>query len=179
VEEQEIKLRMAGRGAARDAVAALGAVLERERHHEDNRLFDDERGRLRRSGSVLRLRRTSTGSAVLTFKGEKSVEEGVRSRVEIESEVGDADGVEAILAGIGYKPRFRYEKFRETYSWRDVEIVIDETPIGTFIEIEGPIPTIHAAAAALGRGRDQYITESYVSLFLAGGGTGDMVFPSP
>ena len=47
---------------------------------------------------------------------------------------------------------FRYQKYRESYHWRDVEIVVDETPIGTFLEIEGPVSTIHEAARALGRG---------------------------
>ncbi len=71
---------------------------------------------------------------------------------------------------------FRYQKYRETYHWRDVEIVVDETPIGTFLEIEGPPATIHEAARALGRARADYIAESYAALFLASGGTGDMVF---
>jgi adenylate cyclase class 2 len=177
VEEREIKLRMADAGAARAAVARLGAVLETPRHFEDNVLFDDERGSLRGRGRVLRLRRTSTGIATITFKGEKTVEDGVRSRVERETEVADADTAEAVLGELGYRPRFRYQKFREAWVWRDVEIVVDETPIGTFLEIEGPIATIHAAAEALGRGRNEYVIDSYVALFLAAGGTGDMVFP--
>ena len=178
MDEQEIKLRMADREAARKAVVELGAVLERPRHFEDNLLFDDDAGSLRKGGSVLRLRRTSPGPSVLTFKGPKRVMEGIRSRTETESEVADADAVQSVLEGLGYTPRFRYQKFRETYSWRDVEIVVDETPVGAFLEIEGPIPTIHAAAQALGRGPADYVTDSYVGLFLAGGGTGDMVFPS-
>ena len=45
---------------------------------------------------------------------------------------------------------FRYQKYRESYRWRDVEIVVDETPIGTFLEIEGPVATIHARRARAG-----------------------------
>jgi adenylate cyclase, class 2 len=179
MEEQEIKLRMADPEGAREAVAQMGAVLEGPRHFEDNLLFDDDAGRLQKAGAVLRLRRTSIGPAVLTFKGQKRLVEGVRSREETESEVADADAVEAVLAGLGYAPRFRYQKFRETYSWRDVEIVVDETPVGVFLEIEGPIPTIRAAAEKLGRGPSEFVTESYVALFLAAGGVGDMVFPRP
>ena len=178
MDEQEIKLRMADCETARRAVVGLGAALERPRHFEDNVLFDDEAGSLSKCGSVLRLRRTSPGPSVLTFKGPKRVVEGIRSRMETESEVADADAVQAVLAGLGYTPRLRYQKFRETWSWREVEIVVDETPVGTFLEIEGPLPTIHAAAQALGRGPADYVTDSYVGLFLAGGGTGDMVFPS-
>jgi len=177
MDEREIKLRVSGPEAAREAVARLGGTISRRRHFEDNVLFDDGRGRLNGGGCVLRLRRRSPGSAVLTFKGEKSVVDGVRSRPETESEVADPDAVQSILAGLGFEPRFRYQKFRESFAWRDVEVEIDETPIGTFLEIEGPIATIHAAAEALGRRPEDYITDSYVGLFLAQGGTGDMVFP--
>jgi adenylate cyclase, class 2 len=179
MEEREIKLRMAGPAAARAAVEGLGATVATPRHFEDNLLFDDARGSLRRQGRVLRLRRTSGGPSTLTFKGDKRVEDGVRSRTERETEVADADVVQAVLAELGYRPCFRYQKFREAWSWRDVEIVVDETPIGAFLEIEGPVATIHAAAEALGRRREEYVTESYVALFVASGGRGDMVFPQP
>ena len=54
--------------------------------------------------------------------------------------------------------------------------MIDETPIGTYLEIEGPVDVIHEAARALGRGPADYIGDSYAALFLASGGIGDMVF---
>ena len=59
---------------------------------------------------------------------------------------------------------------------KQVEIVLDETPIGTFLEIEGAPERIHAAAAALGRRPDEFIEDSYAALFFAAGGTGDMLF---
>lgn len=174
--ETEIKLEMTGPAEAREAVSRIGAVLERARHFEDNLLLDDATASLRRGGGVLRLRRTEPGASVVTFKGVRSVVEGVRSREEIESEVEDGDAVETILRALGFRPAFRYQKYRECYSWRDAEIVVDETPIGTFLEIEGPIATIHAAARALGFGAADYVTESYAGLFAAAGGSGDMVF---
>ncbi len=45
-------------------------------------------------------------------------------------------------------------------------IAIDETPVGTFIEIEGGEEHIHQTAAALGKTPDDYITDSYRTLFL-------------
>ena len=54
--------------------------------------------------------------------------------------------------------------------------MVDETPIGTYIEIEGEIKSIHAAAQAMGYNASDYISESYASLFYASGGRGDMVF---
>lgn len=173
--ESEIKLRMPGPEAAREAVARLGAALARPRHLEDNLLLDDPTASLAAKGQVLRIRRTEEG-ALLTFKWPKRNLEGIKTRQEIEVAVTDADGLQALLEALGFRGVFRYQKYRETYRWRDAEIVVDETPIGTFLEIEGPVETIHAAASALGRGPADYISESYAALFFGAGGKGDMVF---
>jgi len=173
--ESEIKLRTPGPDAARAAVAGLGARLVRARHFEDNLLLDDERGRLRAGGRLLRLRRTPQGGR-LTYKGPRLDSGEVKAREEIEVSVGEPDVLQSLLAALGLRPVFRYQKFRETYSWQDVEIVVDETPVGTFLEIEGPVEGIHAAAAALGYRRADYVTDSYAGLFFAAGGRGDMVF---
>lgn len=173
--ESEIKLRAAGPEPAREALLRLGASLARPRHFEENLLLDDAGSSLLGSGRLLRLRRTSEG-AILTFKGPRSIVEGIKSREEIEAAVGDPDALLAILERLGLRPVFRYQKYRETYAWKDVEIVVDETPIGTFLEIEGPLETIHQAAAALGHGPKDYVTDSYAGLFFASGGTGEMVF---
>ncbi len=173
--ETEIKLRMEGAEEAREALSGMGASLVRPRHFEDNQLFDSSPSLLAASGQVLRLRRTDAG-AVLAFKGPKRTVDGVKSRPEIETGVSDPEGTLAILEALGFRPTFRYQKYRETYEWRDAELVVDETPIGVFVEIEGPIETIHAAASALGKARSDYIQESYVALFFASGGEGNMVF---
>jgi adenylate cyclase class 2 len=44
-------------------------------------------------------------------------------------------------------------------------VVVDETPIGTFAEIEGPADWIDAVARDLGVGIEQYITDTYTGLF--------------
>jgi adenylate cyclase class 2 len=173
--ESEIKLRMPGPEAARAAVAGLGARLLRSRHFEDNVLLDDAAGRLGAGGQLLRIRRTPQEGR-LTYKGPRLDSGEVKAREEIEVSVGEPDDLQSLLAALGLRPVFRYQKYRETYSWKDVEIVVDETPMGTFLEIEGPVEGIHAAADALGYRRADYITDSYAGLFFAAGGTGDMVF---
>ena len=174
--ETEVKLRVASAEAAREALRRVGAELVRERHFEDNVLFDDERGTLRASGTVLRLRQTHYNS-VLTFKGPRAIEDGVKSREERETAVESPEQVRAILGNLGYRPLFRYQKYRESWTHRGQEIEVDETPIGDFLEIEGDPEGIHAVAAELGFSPSDYVTESYVGLFFAGGGQGDMVFP--
>lgn len=173
--ESEIKLRMPGPSEARALVEGIGAAPSRPRHFEDNVLFDDAAASLRASGCALRLRRTAA-AGIITYKGPKIPGGGIKSRPEIEVTVGDAFAAEQVLEALGYRKAFRYQKYRQAFRWRDAEIVIDETPIGTFLEVEGPVETIHAAAAALGRGPADYVDESYAALFLATGRGGDMVF---
>jgi adenylate cyclase, class 2 len=173
--ESEIKLAVGSAAEARDLLSGLGASLARPRHLEDNLLLDDAARTLSARGLVLRLRRAEA-AALLTYKAPRREVEGVKSRTEIEFAVSDADGCLALLEGLGFRPTFRYQKYRETYRWGGTEIVIDETPVGTFLEIEGEIEAIHQAARALGRGPEDYLRDSYVSLFFARGGRGDMVF---
>ena len=49
-------------------------------------------------------------------------------------------------------------------------VAIDDTPIGTFVEIEGDEAAIHALAARLGFAPADYITASYRALFVAAAG---------
>lgn len=173
--ETEVKLRVSDLGALRRRLLTLGARLERERHLEDNVLLDDAQGSLRARGSVLRLRRTAHG-AVLTFKGPREEAGGLKSREEREVAIGDAPGLAGILRRLGYEPRFRYQKYRESWLLRGQLVELDETPVGTFVEIEGDAAGIHAVAGDLGYGPRDYLSDSYVSLFFAAGGKGDMLF---
>jgi adenylate cyclase class 2 len=173
--ETEVKLRVPDLDGLRRALTRLGARLTRERHFEDNVLFDDAAGSLAAAGAVLRLRRTPDGS-VLTYKGPRRFEEGLKVREERQSEVKRPDEVHAIFTTLGYRPVFRYQKYRETWTHRAQEIVLDETPVGTYVEIEGDPDGIRAVTADLDLDPRDYMTESYVDLFFAQGGQGDMVF---
>jgi adenylate cyclase class 2 len=174
--ETEVKLRVGSPETVRRRLAGLGAVLARERHFEDNLLLDDAERSLRAAGCVLRLRTTPL-AAVLTFKGPREVTNGIRSREERETKVESAEVVLAILRQLGFTPVFHYQKYRESWSYRGQEIEVDETPVGSFLEIEGDAAGIAKVAAELGYQPADYVSESYVGLFLAAGGQGDMVFP--
>ena len=50
--------------------------------------------------------------------------------------------------------------------------MVDETPLGAFLEIEGPPETIDEAARALGLHPGDYVLDSYPALFRAAGGRG-------
>jgi adenylate cyclase class 2 len=177
--EREIKLRFASADEARAAIVATGATPLLGRRLQEDSLLDTEDEQLRRRRCVLRVR-VEHGKSRLTFKG--PVQPGaMKVREEFETVVGDGTVLVKVLEELGLHVWFRYEKFREEFAHEDVIVAIDETPVGTFVEIEGSEPGIAATAEALGRTPGDYIIDSYRSLFLkereAHGLTGpDMVF---
>jgi adenylate cyclase class 2 len=174
--ETEVKLRLADRAAAVRRLRELGATLARPRHLEDNVLYDYPDGRLRAAGRTLRLRRTGEGGGLLTCKGPVQGASLVKARQEAELLVSDPEAMEAILLALGVVPCFRYEKQRETWSWGDAEIAVDETPLGAFLEVEAPPGRIEEVARALGFSPADFITASYPELHAASGRGGDMTF---
>jgi len=162
--EQEVKLAFESVEAARQAVIAAGGRLVVSRRLLVDTLFDSRDGRLQRERCALRLRRDA-GKAFLTFKGPPQPGP-VKSREEIETLVGSADVVEALLRALGFQSGFLHEKFREEYDMDAAHVTIDETPIGTFVEIEASPGEIERAAARLGRSQADYRLESYARLFM-------------
>ena len=165
--EIEVKFRLDGRTAFEERLAAAGAGREGT-ESERNVLFDDEAGSLKAAGCALRLRTTERG-ALLTYKGRASFSGGVKSRLELESDVGSPGAVAALLSELGYAPRFRYEKRRTTWRFPDPSqplVVVDETPLGLFAEIEGTEAAVRSLAAAFGIPESDFIPESYVGLWL-------------
>src|SRR5260370_42413903 len=57
--------------------------------------------------------------------------------------------------------------YRAEWSDSHGHVVVDETPIGSFGEIEGPARWIDRTAERLGVDRRSYITQSYAELFFA------------
>jgi adenylate cyclase class 2 len=161
--EQEVKLAFDSVEAARRAVTTAGGRLLVSVRLLVDTLFDTADQRLRRDGCALRLRRDAQ-SAFLTFKGPAQPGE-VKAREEIEFSVGNADASDALLRALGFRRWFLYEKYREEYAVGDARVMIDETPIGTFIEIEADPAGIARAASRLGRTRDHYRLESYARLY--------------
>ncbi len=161
--EVEIKFRVDDvRGLARRLPAA-GFRRVTRRTHEVNTLYDLPGHALRRRGELLRLRKY--GSVwTLTHKA-KGRTGRHKTRLETETAVADGAQMEAILRALGFTPSFRYEKFRAEWSDRHGQIVVDETPIGNFGEIEGPPSWIDRTAQRLGIASGQYITQTYAGLF--------------
>lgn len=164
-EEVEVKIPHADLAEVRRRLEENGGRLARARHFESNDLYDDAAKKLSSGGRTLRLRRAD-GRAILTYKGAARFQGGIKTREERETEVSDAGEVEAILAGIGLERRFRYEKRREEWTFEGCVVALDETPIGTFVEIEGPPPAIRRAVAGLELDFTAALPYSYARLYL-------------
>lgn len=166
--EREIKLAIRKPASVRRGLRRLGFRVVRPRRLERNWVFDSPRQRLRRRGCLLRLRSVD-GRHWLTCKGPTEFSPGYKVRDEWEMEVADPAAVRAVLGVLGFAPWFRYEKFRTIYAgrgrWRGGEVMLDETPIGTYLELEGGRGWIRRVARALGAGREMFITRSYAALY--------------
>ena len=164
--ETEIKLRVADARAVRRALGRLGFTLV-TRQRERDIVLDTPGARLRRAGCLLRLRRAGP-FWILTYKGVTSADLRYKSRPESETHVDDGKRMLAILGGLGYRPVFRYEKIRTAFrdQTKGAVVCLDVTPIGAFLELEGPRRWIDRTARALGYEPADYITSSYGALYL-------------
>ena len=165
--EVEIKFRIDDIDALTSSLQTARFRLVTPRTHEMNTLYDQPGGKLRRRGALLRLRQYGPRWTV-TYKDRSGRQSGRhKSRREIETQVENGDALAQILEAIGFNPSFRYEKYRSEWSDSTGHVVIDETPIGNFGEIEGQAKWIDATARRLNIPVKSYLKESYAELFAA------------
>lgn len=163
--EVEIKLLLASAGQGRGLLRRAGFRVRRRRVFECNTLFDTPEGSLRARGVLLRLRRVGRRT-LLTFKG-LAAKGKYKSRQEIETHIPDSVAFEAILGSLGFLPVFHYEKYRTEYGGTDIRgvVMLDETPIGVYLELEGPPVWIDRTARLLEFAEEHYITYSYGDIY--------------
>ena len=161
--EVEIKFLVEDAKALARRLRASGFRLVTRRTHEMNILYDLPGHQLRQRGEILRLRKYGN-RWTFTHKS-RGTERRHKSRQETETEVADGRSLDRILRSLGFSPSFRYEKFRSEWTDGHGHVVIDETPLGTVAEIEGPPRWIDRTAKLLGIARSRYITLSYGALF--------------
>lgn len=163
--ENEIKLAVADPAAARNLLRQAGFRLARRRVFEANTVFDTSKLTLRRGSRLLRLRRAGR-TVTLTFKG-RPLPGPHKNREELETRLPDAARFAAILARLGFHAVFRYEKYRTEFRMEPGGLaMLDETPIGVYVELEGPPAWIDRTARRMGFTPRDYITASYGRLYL-------------
>ena len=164
--ENEIKLRIPDAARGRKLIDGLGFTVLHERIHEMNIVCDTSDGALREKGGLLRVR-TAGEKNTVTFKG-RAQQSAHKTREEIEFTASDAGAVLRIFENLGFHPVFRYEKYRTEFSraGRQGIVTLDETPIGCFLELEGPAEWVDATAREMGFSAADYIKDSYGALYV-------------
>jgi adenylate cyclase class 2 len=162
-QEIEVKFPLRDRNELLRRLHELGAQRLYAETFEDNIVLD-RRGELRTKGALLRVRKFGRYS-LATYKGPVSIEGGIKSREEVQTGVESFELAIQLFDSLGFRPVFRYQKFREVWRLRDVEVVLDRTPIGEYFEIEGPIDVIRGVAGDLGMSMDDAIRQTYADLY--------------
>jgi adenylate cyclase class 2 len=164
--ETEIKLAVPDVKFARLLLRAAGFRVSRPRVFETNTVFDTPRRSMGKAATLLRVREAG-GTNTFTYKG-RPVAGRHKSREELELEISDARAMAALLARLGFEAAFRYEKYRTEFRQpRHAGVaMLDETPVGVFLELEGTAPWIDRTARKLGFEEIHYITASYGRLYL-------------
>jgi adenylate cyclase, class 2 len=173
--EIELKFPVPDPEALQTRLPQLGFHLVTPRTFEHNTLYDTPNRDLRARRQILRLRQYGD-KYTLTHKrlpDEQAPVDTTRYKIRIETEttLSDRDAMAEIFQQLGYAPAFTYEKYRTEWSHSadtgiTAHLVLDETPIGTYAELEGPTAWIDQTLVALHIDPATCLTDSYGKLFL-------------
>ncbi len=162
-QETEVKFYVSNLTEIEMRLQQMEAHLIQPRVREVNLRFDNPNGDFQREGRVLRLRQDE--AVRLTYKDGSQVIDGVFNRREIEFAVSDFDSAKQFIQALGYEVVFLYEKFRTTFELDGAHIMLDESPIGNFVEIKGAMETLKPIAKKLGLNWNAAVPASYHVLF--------------
>lgn len=165
--EIEVKIKIDDIEKLRARLADQGAILTKDRHQEENTLYDFPSGDLYRRRCALRFR-TENKKAFLTFKGPPLKSRKFKIRQEYETEVKNGKQLKKILRELGLSPLVSYNKQRSVYKKKNLKICLDETSVGNFIELEGARHDIVQFARSLGFSKKEFIKLDYVQLINKG-----------
>lgn len=162
--EVEVKLGVDDLDEIARRLESAGANLTAARVYERNVRYESAADDLSERGVVLRMRQDTR--ARLTYKEPVAqINGGMNTRFEAEVVVDNFDTMALILERLGFMPYMVYEKYRTTYVLDNVEIVLDELPYGTFIEIEGAPDAINQMIDKLGLSTARRYIQNYIGLF--------------
>ena len=163
--ETEVKIPVTDLDHVRMALQRARAIVAMPMAREVNFLLDMDDGRLREQGCLLRLRQHGD-RRLLTFKGPATYRGAVKERPEHETTIGELERTREIFEKLGYAVFMKYEKDREEWVLDKYAVVLDRTPMGFFVEIEGPAEGLGKIADLLGLQTSAAVQGSYVSLWL-------------
>lgn len=180
--EIEVKLKVSGVSQIRAALRRLGWRVARRRCHEKNTVYDRPGDSWLMAGRLMRVREVGK-SCQLTVKLPVAYQGDHKVREEHEIMADDPVQLLHILDALEFEPEWRYEKFRTEFRKprESGKILLDETPVGDYLELEGAADWIDRTAERLGFSKSDYIVASYRGLFVdyvaaSGGKARDMLF---
>jgi adenylate cyclase, class 2 len=165
----EIEVKLASGDLDRLRNKGLRLTMETARHFEDNWLLDRPDRILLTQGAALRVRSVN-GNGTVTYKGivKETHESRLKVREEIETAVDKPERLIELFERLGYRRAFRYQKYRTgyclTFEGSKLKVLLDETPMGNFIEIEGDEASVLNVLDAAGFTAGDIIRESYPAL---------------
>ena len=161
--ETEIKFLLRNPMKIEDQLINSDGKLIQPKTYEINYRLDSQDLRMRSENKVLRLRKDSTSR--LTFKESGTYQDGICIREELEIPIGDIQTAIKIFEAIGFHIEQIYEKYRTIYRLNNISLMIDELPIGDFVELEGNNPDqIKKVAKYLGLFWDRHIPMGYLQI---------------
>lgn len=161
--EIEVKFYLSDMGFIRNRIIGIGAE-NKGRVFETNIRFEDIDQNLTRKKSLLRLRKDTR--ATLTFKSEPKIKDNqYKVLKELEVEINNFSSMKLILESLGFYEEQRYEKYRETFVFKDTTLCLDTMPYGHFLEIEGSKRQIKKLASQIGLRWERRIVLNYLSIF--------------
>lgn len=161
--EVEVKVRIPSTGAFGALLLRAGFKETHAAAVEANRLWD-RAGALQAEDCALRLRQYGD-RATLTWKGARVADPRLKIRPELETAVADPAAMEGILRALGFVPVLEMVKTRAIWTRGGLEACLDDTPYGSFLELEGERAAITEAMAELGLVPEQIETRSYAALY--------------
>ena len=130
--EKKFRLTQKQRETILSRLPEIGATLIAT-EFEENTIYGSDQIDLK--SSIIRLRRVGN-KAILTYKERLKSTSTIKHQQEDETQVSDADAVDAILQALGLIPILVYEKRRIKWKLGQAEVVVDDLPFGLFMEIE-------------------------------------------
>jgi len=164
--EIEIKIKLNNREALIKKVEALGARIVHEKTLSHDVMYDDGQGFFDK-GRVLRLRTYGNGKNLLTYKEpNKTGNEHLLERTEIQTWVSDAPTTDQILQKLGFSPYRIKEKNAVHYDLDGFELEFHTLPfLGEFLEIEAEEERLKQILPRLGFSLQDGINRDYTDLF--------------
>jgi predicted adenylyl cyclase CyaB len=162
MKEIEVKFKIQNIKRLQKALKQIEAKRKNKILQEDIS-FDNRKNILTKANILLRLRKTDD-EICLTFKL-PSKKARFKEEEEIEIKVDNSENTKEILRILGFYPKGELKKLREEWDYKNSKILIDQSPLGKILEIEGSKKEIEEIIKLLNLNSKKRITKTYYEVY--------------